>query len=112
MLLAEINDEWIRWIVGGFIVSIAALFRWVALGSKKMSEFDNRLAEASRVGHSAHTKLALVTPRVDSLELSRAEDREKLNHLSDKLDEKAGEIREDISELRDDLKKLFGQHKA
>jgi hypothetical protein len=112
MLLAEINDEWIRWIVGGFIVSILALFRWVALGSKKMSDFDNRLAEASRVGHSAHTKLAVVTPRLDTLERWRAEDRTIIDNLSVKLDEKASEIREDISELRNDLKTLFGGKKG
>lgn len=111
MLLAELTEE-VRWFIGGTVMSILALVRWVATGSRKMSEFDNRLSEASRVGHSAHAKLATLSPRIDSLELSRAEDRERLNHLSDKLDEKAGEIREDISELRDDLKKLFGQHKA
>lgn len=93
-------------------MSILALVRWVAMGSKKMADFDNRLAEASRVGHGAHAKLALVTPRIDSLELSRAEDRERLNNLSDKLDSKAAEIREDINDLRNDLKTLFGSKKG
>lgn len=106
-MLAEIGDE-ARWFIGVLTMSVLALLRWTAKGQKKMSDYENRLEDTRRIATSAHAKLASVTPRVEGLELKRAEDRAMLEGLATKLDEKAGEIRDDISELRNDLKGLFG----